>query len=43
MQKIGVVSVAELVWLAQKATVAPAQPGIGPLRRHIQTARHDMA
>jgi FixJ family two-component response regulator len=28
MQKIGVLSVAELVRLAQKAGVAPAQPGI---------------
>jgi FixJ family two-component response regulator len=28
MQKMGVVSVAELVWLAQKAGVAPAQPSI---------------
>jgi FixJ family two-component response regulator len=30
MQKIGVLSVAELVRLAQKASVAPPQPGIAP-------------
>ena len=41
MQKLGVVSVAELVWLAQKAGVALAEPGIAS-SCHIQltAARH---
>jgi hypothetical protein len=40
MQKLEVLSVAELVWLAQKAGIAPALPGIASKSATYSSPRH---